>query len=157
MSSDAIHVCLDSIRFQLIFCSQHQRQLHPDCGQPQLHCFVWCLYLIMKTRSKDLQQCVNRDTTVKLMTKTCLKSLRTQMLNVTMFHHLNTTRWDLHINQPRGESCIKHVCCISRMNLNRSDFKLPERPLFFSFNFPWLFSDLKCFSLTLICQQYSKN
>ena len=57
------------------------------------------------------------------MTKTCLKSLNTQMLNVTMFHHLNTNRWDLHINQPQGESCIKHVCCISRMNFYRSDFK----------------------------------
>ena len=57
------------------------------------------------------------------MTKTCLKSLHTQMLNVTMFHHLNTNRWDLHINQPRGESCIKHVCCISPMNFYRSDFK----------------------------------
>ena len=45
------------------------------------------------------------------------------MLNVTMFHHLNTNRWDLHINQQRGESCIKHVCCISRMNFYRSDFK----------------------------------
>ena len=60
---------------------------------------------------------------MKLMTKTCLKSLHTQMLNVTMFHHLNTNRWDLHINQPRDESCIKHVCCISRMNFYRSDFK----------------------------------
>ena len=40
-----------------------------------------------------------------------------------MFHHLNTNRWDLHINKPRGESCIKHVCCISRMNFYRSDFK----------------------------------
>ena len=40
-----------------------------------------------------------------------------------MFHHLHTNRWDLHINQPRGESCIKHVCCISRMNFYRSDFK----------------------------------
>ena len=40
-----------------------------------------------------------------------------------MFHHLNTNRWDLHINQPRGESCIKHVCCISRMNFYRSDFE----------------------------------
>ena len=40
-----------------------------------------------------------------------------------MFHHLNTNRWDLHINQPRDESCIKHVCCISRMNFYRSDFK----------------------------------
>ena len=40
-----------------------------------------------------------------------------------MFHHLNTNRWDLHINQPRGESCIKHVCCISRMNFYRYDFK----------------------------------
>ena len=40
-----------------------------------------------------------------------------------MFLHLNTNRWDLHINQPRGESCIKHVCCISRMNFYRSDFK----------------------------------
>ena len=40
-----------------------------------------------------------------------------------MFHHLNTNRWDLHINQPRCESCIKHVCCISRMNFYRSDFK----------------------------------
>ena len=57
------------------------------------------------------------------MTKTCLKSLHTQMLNVTMFHHLNTNRWDLHINQPRAESCIKHVCCISRMNFYMSDFK----------------------------------
>ena len=45
------------------------------------------------------------------------------MLNVTMFHHLNTNRWDLHINQPRDESCIKHVCCISRMNFYRSNFK----------------------------------
>ena len=60
---------------------------------------------------------------MKLMTKTCLKSLHTQMLNVTMFHHLNTNRWDLHINQLRDESCIKHVCCISRMNFLRSDFK----------------------------------
>ena len=40
-----------------------------------------------------------------------------------MFHHLNTNRWDLHINQLRDESCIKHVCCISRMNFYRSDFK----------------------------------
>ena len=40
-----------------------------------------------------------------------------------MFHHLNTNRWALHINQPWGESCIKHVCCISRMNFYRSDFK----------------------------------
>ena len=40
-----------------------------------------------------------------------------------MFHHLNTNRWDLHINQPRDKSCIKHVCCISRMNFYRSDFK----------------------------------
>ena len=40
-----------------------------------------------------------------------------------MFHHLNRNRWDLHINQPRDESCIKHVCCISRMNFYRSDFK----------------------------------
>ena len=45
------------------------------------------------------------------------------MLNVTMFHHLNTNRWYLHINQPRDESCIKHVCCISRMDFYRSDFK----------------------------------
>ena len=45
------------------------------------------------------------------------------MLNVTMFYHLNTNRWDLHINQPQGESCIKHVCCISRMNFYRSNFK----------------------------------
>ena len=45
------------------------------------------------------------------------------MLNVTMFHHLNTNRWDLHINQLRDESCIKHVCCISRMNFYRSYFK----------------------------------
>ena len=44
------------------------------------------------------------------------------MLNVTMFHHLNTNRWDLHINQLRDESCIKHVCCIGRMNFYRSDF-----------------------------------
>ena len=81
------------------------------------------LFRTDKTRSKDLQQCVNRDTTVKLMTKTCLKSLHTQMLYVTMFHHLNTNRWNLHINQSQGESCIKHVCCISRMNFYRSDFK----------------------------------
>ena len=40
-----------------------------------------------------------------------------------MFHHLNTNRWDLHINQLRDESCIKHVCRISRMNFYRSDFK----------------------------------
>ena len=45
------------------------------------------------------------------------------MLNVTMFHHLNTNRWDLHTNQPRDESCIKHVCCISRMNFYRSNLK----------------------------------
>ena len=60
---------------------------------------------------------------MKLMTKTCLKNLHIQMLNVTMFLHLNTNRWYLHINQPRGESCIKHVCCISQMNFYRSDFK----------------------------------
>ena len=45
------------------------------------------------------------------------------MLNVIMFHHLNTNRWDLHINQPRGESCIKHVCCISQMHFYRCDVK----------------------------------
>ena len=104
-------------------------------GQPQL-CSLSCLMSVFdneasvknryKTRSKDLQQCVNRDTTVKLMTKTCLKSLHAQMLNVTMFHHLNTNRWDLHINQPWGggvNPCIKHICCISPMNFYRSNFK----------------------------------
>ena len=45
------------------------------------------------------------------------------MLNVTVFHHLNTNRWDLHINQPQGESCIKHVCCISQMNFYSSNSK----------------------------------